>query len=93
MKQKRYSVEQIIAVLKQAGMEPTAQRRGRVFSVLGYMPAGFGGHYTVARRFNSSQLLLYLGEKGVYSFYTPFSLHLSVTISPSCTNTVNTTTI
>jgi hypothetical protein len=41
-----------------------------------------GGYYTVAERYNSSHRLFDLGEKGVYSSYTPT---VPISASPACT--------
>ena len=46
-----------VSLCRMKGMEPTMERRERFFSVLRSMPAGFGGHHTVARWFDSSRLL------------------------------------
>ena len=55
---------------RMAGMEPTVESRGQLFSVAGSLSAGFGVRRMVAERLNSSQRQLDLGEKGVYSSYT-----------------------
>jgi len=51
-------------------MEPLVERGMQVFSVAGFLSAGYGVHCMVSERVNSSQKLLDGGEKGVYSSYT-----------------------